>query len=42
LATRHEIARLLADQGKRADAEAEFRQVLDAQLRVPGPITPTP
>jgi hypothetical protein len=31
---------VLADQGKPADAEAEFRQVLDARLRVLGPDHP--
>jgi Tetratricopeptide repeat len=31
---------VLADQGRRADAEAEFRQVLDAELRVLGPDHP--
>ena len=31
---------MLADQGKPADAEAEFRQVLDARLRVLGPDHP--
>ena len=41
LATRHEIARVLGDQGKLADAEAEFRQVLDGELRVLGPDHPS-
>ena len=40
LATRHEIARTLADQGRAADAEAEYRQVLDAEQRVLGPEHP--
>ena len=40
LSARHEIARMLAAQGKPADAEAEFRQVLDAELRVLGPDHP--
>ena len=40
LATRHEIASVLAAQGKPADAEAEFRQILDARLRVLGPDHP--
>ena len=31
---------MLAAQGKPADAEAEFRQVLDARLRVLGPDHP--
>jgi hypothetical protein len=35
--TRHSIASMLADQGQAADAEAEFRQVLDARLQVLGP-----
>ena len=40
LTARHNIARALADQGRPADAEAAFRQVLDARLRVLGPDHP--
>jgi hypothetical protein len=40
LTSRHAIAAMLADQGRLADAEAEFRQVLDAELRAPGPDHP--
>ena len=36
LATRNQIAAALAAQGKAAEAQAEYRQVLDAQLRVLG------
>jgi hypothetical protein len=32
---------MLADQGRAADAEAEYRQVLDARLRVLGPDHPS-
>ena len=40
LSTRHEIARMIAARGKPADAETEFRQVLDARRRLQGPDHP--
>jgi Tetratricopeptide repeat len=41
LATRHQIAREVADRGDHAGAEAEYQDVLDAKLRVLGPDHPS-
>ena len=40
LTTRHEIADVMADRGDHAGAEAEYRDVLAARLRVLGPDHP--
>jgi hypothetical protein len=41
LATRHEVARMMALRGDHAGAETEFREVLAARLRVLGPDHPS-
>ena len=40
LATRHNLAAVLAEQGNHAAVETEYRKVLDARLRAPGPDHP--
>jgi hypothetical protein len=40
--SRKRIAFVLAAQGKPAEAEAEYRQVLAAQMRILAPTTPAP
>ena len=40
LATRHQIARMMAARGDHAGAEAEYRDVLAAELRMQGPDHP--
>ena len=40
LNARHEIARVMAEQGRHADAETEYRDLLTTKLRVLGPDHP--